>query len=423
MIKKSAYSTILLFTLIYILSFVDRQIIAVLGVQIRDSLTLTNLQIGLLYGPVFSFVYAIAGIPMGRLADLTSRKMMICTGLFIWSLMTVLSGFATSFAFLISARLFVGLSQAMLSPAVYSYMADRFHPKQRATIFSIYASGIFIGIGLSFLAGGTISMQYDWRTALIVVGLPGILLAPVAWWYLKEPERIKRADSADSNMMQEIKDMVRKPTIRWHLLGFSCLACIGYTILAFAGNIFSDVFQSPQYIARFGWFMFGVAGTVILSGKMADWLAQKNAARRFYMGIIAAVGGIPFYIYGLFHTEPRTAFLAIGCGVLVSSSYNGVAAALLQYFVHSRQRALAGGLYLFVISIAGFGLGPPVTGWMTDVIFAGQYAVSYAVLTVILVCGAVAVVSFLKAMKTYHADAVPVRQKDDGILSSEKIHN
>jgi MFS family permease len=404
--KKLAYSTVLLFTLIYILSFVDRQIVAVLATQIRDSLLLSNFQIGLLYGPAFSFIYALAGIPMGRLADRTSRKLMICLGLFIWSFMTVISGFAASFVFLVTARLFVGLSQAMLSPAVYSYMADEFSPEKRATVFSLYASGIFIGIGISFLVGGTVSLHYDWRMAMVAVGLPGIILAPLAWWYLKEPERKKGFDKANSNMLSEIRLMIKKPAIRWHLIGFSCLACIGYTILAFVGNVFNDVFRSPEYIPQFGWFMFGVAGTVILSGKAADYLARKNPARRFWMGIVAALGGIPFYLYGLFSPNVETAFLFTGMGVLISSSYNGVAAALLQYFVYSRQRALAGGLYLFVISITGFGLGPPLAGWLTDVLFSGNYSVSKAIMTIILVCASIATYSFLKAMKSYHQDVV-----------------
>jgi len=412
MSKKLAYGTILLLTLIYILSFVDRQIVAVLGVQIRDSLMLSNFQIGLLYGPAFSFIYAIAGIPMGRLADKTSRKLMICLGLFIWSFMTLISGFAASFAFLITARLFVGLSQAMLSPAVYSFMADEFPAEKRATIFSIYASGIFIGIGLSFLAGGSISMQYDWRMAMVAAGLPGILLAPVAWWYLREPARKAKTDAYSPNVFSELSEMLKKPTIRWHLVGFSALACTGYTILAFAGNLFSDVFNSPQYISKYGWFMFGVAGTVILSGKIADLLARKDPAKRFYMGIAAAVGGIPFYLYGLFSESVETAFLCMGIGVLFSSSYNGVAAALLQYFVQSHQRALAGGLYLFVISIAGFGIGPPLTGWLTDAVYSGLYSVSFAMITIILTCSLIAIFSFIMAMRNYHTDVVKISKNN-----------
>lgn len=414
--KKFAYGTVLLLTLIYIFSFIDRQIVAVLGTQIRDSLMLSNFQIGLLYGPAFSFIYAISGIPMGRLADRTSRKWMIAIGLFTWSLMTVLSGLAASFTFLIVARLFVGLSQSMLSPAVYSLMADAFSPQKRATVFSVYASGIFIGVGLSFLIGGSISLNYDWQTAMITVGLPGIILVPVVLWYLKEPERVSKSKMIEKNLIDEVHLILKKPSVRWHLIGFSALACTGYTLLAFIGTLFNDVYGRPELISLYGFFMFGVACTVILSGRLADILAKKDPSRRFWMGMVAAVGGIPFYLFGLFTSNTNLGFISMGIAVLISSSYNGVAAALLQYFVHSHQRALAGGLYLFVISIAGFGLGPPLTGWMSDELFTGDYAISKSIITVILICSSIAVYSFLKAMKYYPKDAVP--SDNDGLVSA-----
>ncbi|HLR90134.1 MAG TPA: MFS transporter [Balneolaceae bacterium] len=408
--KKFFYGTLLLFTTIYVISFIDRQIIAVLGVPIRDSLGLTNLQLGLLYGPVFSFVYAFSGIPMGRLADRYSRRKMIVSGLFIWSLMTVVSGFATSIAVLIGARMVVGVSQSMLSPAVHSYMADTFSAKHRATLFSIYASGIFLGIGLSYLAGGTIALHYDWRVALIAAGLPGLLLAPVAWYFIYEPPSASHQKSSfEQGFIADCKEILNKRTIRWHLLGFACLACTGYTILAFAGNIFSDVYNAPHYIPKFGWFMFGVAGTIILSGKLSDLLARKKPERRFWMPIVAAVGGIPFYMAGLFADDVHQAYLLIGSGVLISSSYNGVAAAIIQYLVKPDQRALTGGIYLFVISIAGFGVGPPVAGFLTDSVFRGIYAVSYAILTIVVCCGVIALFSFLKAI-SYYKDDLPGKE-------------
>lgn len=404
--KYAAYGTVLLFTLIYILSFVDRQIVAVLGTQIRDSLVLSNFQIGLLYGPVFSFVYALAGIPMGRIADKTSRKLMISTGLFIWSLMTVLSGFAASFAFLVTARMFVGLSQAMLSPAVYSYLADAFSPKHRATVFSIYASGIFIGVGLSFLVGGSVSLQYDWKVAMIVVGMPGLILAPLTWFLVREPDKKREADNNDVNILSDLKLLLSKKSVVYHLMGFSFLACMGYTILAFIGNVFNDIHQRPDLIPLYGWFMFGVGIMVILSGKIADKLAQAKPERRYLMGVFAALGGVPFYILGLYADTPEMAFLFMGIGVLFSSSYNGVAAAIIQYFVPSRKRALAGGLYLFVISVAGFGIGPPLTGWLIDFVFSGPLAVSHSMMTVIAVSSLGATFSLLNAMRYYKHDAV-----------------
>ena len=404
--KYAAYGTVLLFTLIYILSFVDRQIVAVLGTQIRDSLLLSNFQIGLLYGPAFSFVYALAGIPMGRIADKTSRKLMICTGLFIWSLMTVLSGFAASFVFLVSARVFVGLSQAMLSPAVYSYLADAFSEKHRATVFSIYASGIFIGVGLSFLVGGTVSLQYDWRVAMITVGIPGLVLAPIVWLFVREPDKKRKADKEEGNIVSDLRTLLSKKSVIFHLIGFSFLACMGYTILAFIGNVFNDIHQRPDLIPLYGWFMFGVGVMVILSGKTADKLAQVKPERRYFMGVFAALGGVPFYALGLYAGTPEMAFLFMGIGVLFASSYNGVAAAIIQYFVPSRKRALAGGLYLFVISVAGFGVGPPLTGWLIDFVFSGPLAVSHSMMTIIAVSSLGATFSLLNAMRYYKQDAV-----------------
>lgn len=405
--KLLSYGIVLLLMLIYINSFFTRQIIAVLGVDIREAFMLGNLQIGLLYGTAFSVIYAFAGIPMGRLADKTSRKWMIIAGLFVWSLMTLLSGFATSFLFLIIARLLVGLSQAMLSPAVYSYLADLFPADKRATVFSVYAGGIFIGVGLSFIAGGTVAQSYDWQTALIWAGIPGLLLVPVAAWLIREPARImpERSDFSH-NMLSEISLILRKPAVRYHLIGFAALACTGYTILAFAGIIFNDVFGRNDLTSHYGWFILFVSLSVMISGKFADYLAAKNSARRFYAGYIAAIGGLPFYAIGFFSSSAELALWMMGIGVLISSSYNGVAAALIQYFVYNHQRALAGGLYLFVISIAGFGLGPPLTGWLMDSVFTGTYAASKAVFSVMIVCSTVAVISFAFAMKHYKNDAV-----------------
>lgn len=402
--KRAAYSALILLTLIYLNSFFTRQIVAVLGVDIREAFQLENLQIGFLYGTAFSVIYAIAGIPMGRLADRISRRWMIAIGLMIWSLMTVLSGFATSFSFLIIARLLVGVSQSMLSPAVYSLLAEMFSPKKRATIFSFYASGIFFGIGLSFLAGGTIALRYDWQTAMIAVGLPGLLLVPLVFWLVREPDRTIVRYHPENDLLKDLKTLLKKKTVQYHLIGFSLLACTGYTVLAFAGTVFNDVFNRADLTPQYGWFLFGVAGTVILAGRTADKLAEKAPERRFWIGIIAALGGVPFYAAGLFNGNPTWAFILMGTGVLISSSYNGVAAALMQYLVPDKNRALAGGLYLFVISIAGFGLGPPVAGWLMDDVFTGLYGPSKAVFLVMVICGIGSSLAFLLAMKSYPAD-------------------
>jgi len=405
---KYKYRMLLLLVAVYVLSFADRQLIAVLAVQIRNDLSLTNLQVGLLYGTAFSFIYALAGIPMGRIADKWSRKGMIAIGLFLWSLVTILSGFAGSFSLLIAYRLVLGISQAMLSPAAYGLIAESFSGKRRALAFSFYAAGIFFGIGLSFLLGGTVSLLYDWRTAMIAGGIPGIILTPLVLFYIRESDqKNKKTERSEIRKTAvQIAFLLKKRTVMLHLAGFSALACTGYTMLAFFGTVMTDLFQRPALVPHYGWFLFGVSGTVILSGILADHLAKADPARRFRMGIVAAVGGLPFYIPALLVNNPVTAFILLGCGVLVASSYNGVAAALIQYFVKSGMRSLAGGLYLFVISIAGFGIGPPFAGWLIDSFYSGPLAISYALITVFSICSLVATICFIAAEKSYHKDAV-----------------
>jgi MFS family permease len=408
---QGLYATVVLATLmlIYICSFVDRQIIAVLATQIRSELSFTNTQVGILYGPAFSLVYAFCGIFMGRLADQFSRKYIILSGLLIWSLMTFASGFANSFAFLVSARLAIGVSQSALSPSVYSLIADYFKPKHRARVFSVYASGIFIGVGLSFLIGGSIAEAYDWRIALRSVGLPGVGLAFLAFFVLKEPKRITSQDqkSEGGSFIEVLKFILKKPTVRYHLMGFSLLALSGYTILAFIGTILTDVFSASNLISKYGWFMFATGISVNLSGWAADRLAIKyGARRRFIMGIVAALGGLPLYYFGLFSERAVWGLVLIGSANVISSSYNGVAAALIQDFVDSKMRGVAGSIYLFVVSIVGFGIGPPVTGWLMDHIFTGPKGPSQAIFLVFLACGVLSTFCFLKAMQSYDEDSV-----------------
>lgn len=398
-----------LLTLIYISSFVDRQIIAVLAPQIQQDLSLSNFQVGLLYGTAFSFIYAICGIPMGRLADIYSRKLMIVAGLVVWSLMTFASGFAASLTFLIVARFFVGISESALSPAVYSLLADYFKPEQRGTVFSIYAAGIFVGIGVAFLGGGTIAQAYSWRTSLMAVGLPGLIIAVIGWLVIKEiPRGATQTDARydlDSSFAEVVRYILQKKTIIFHFVGFSFLAFTGYTILGFVGIVLKDIHNAASLTPQYGWFMLVTGLSVMASGKMADWLAgQWGGSYRFVMGMVAGLASLPLYYFGLFAESATTALILIGLANVVSSSYNGVAAAILQYLVKPNMRALAGGLYLFIISVIGFGVGPPLTGWLMDTIFTGGYGPAKALMLVFSICGILASICFWMAMETYEQD-------------------
>src|SRR3954462_9751290 len=193
-VRASRYGWYALFVLVlvYVINFIDRQIISILAQDIKADLNVDDAQIGFLYGTAFAVFYALFGIPLGRLADSWYRGRLIAIGLGLWSSMTILSGLASSFGMLAVARIGVGIGEASASPAAYSMISDYFPKEKRATALSIYSAGLYIGGGLSLPAGGLATRRWNhaspnpadaplglhgWQAAFLAVGLPGLLLA------------------------------------------------------------------------------------------------------------------------------------------------------------------------------------------------------------------------------------------------------
>ena len=198
-----AWYALLLFVIVYVFNFIDRQIVSILAESIKADLKLDDAQIGFLYGTAFAVFYSLFGIPLGRLADSWYRGRLMAIGLALWSSMTAMSGFAQSFGMLATARIGVGIGEASASPAAYSMIADYFPKERRATALSIYSSGLYIGGGIALPIGGYVLAEWGrrfpdalsaplglapWQAAFLAVGLPGLILA--AWiWTLREPLR------------------------------------------------------------------------------------------------------------------------------------------------------------------------------------------------------------------------------------------
>lgn len=201
--EASGYSWYVLSVLVvvYILNFIDRQILSILAVDIKADLGLTDGDMGFLGGAAFAVFYALFGIPLGRLADNWNRKKLLSVGLALWSVMTALSGFARNQLQLTVARMGVGVGEATASPTAYSLISDYFPKRQRATALAIYSSGLYIGGGVSLFIGALIVKGWNdaypgggpmglvgWQAAFLAVGIPGLL---VALWVatLREPVR------------------------------------------------------------------------------------------------------------------------------------------------------------------------------------------------------------------------------------------
>ncbi|NIJ38664.1 MFS family permease [Sphingopyxis panaciterrae] len=272
--KASGYSWYVLSVLVvvYILNFIDRQVISILAVDIKADLGLTDADMGFLGGAAFAVFYALFGIPLGRLADNWSRVKLLSVGLALWSTMTALSGFARNQVSLSFARMGVGVGEATASPTAYSLISDYFPKRQRATALAIYSSGLYLGGGVSLFIGAVIVKTWNdsypaggplglvgWQAAFLAVGIPGLL---VALWVatLREPVRGAMDGVASPSSPAPFREFVRD--LSTIVPPFTLFGAAQRGTAAFAINI-----GFAAAIAAFAWWM------IRLTGNFPQWTA------------------------------------------------------------------------------------------------------------------------------------------------------
>lgn len=283
--KASGYSWYVLTVLVvvYILNFIDRQVVSILAVDIKRDLNLTDADMGFLGGAAFAVFYALFGIPLGRLADNWNRVRLLSVGLALWSTMTALSGFARNQLTLSLARMGVGVGEATASPTAYSLISDYFPKKQRATALAIYSSGLYLGGGVSLFIGAMVVQAWNkaypgggpldlvgWQAAFLVVGIPGLLLA---LWVasLREPIRGAMDGVASPSSSRPFADFfadlstIVPPLTAWgaarrgmaalliNLAVAGLLAACAWTMIRLTGNLPQWSAVSFGYYAVFSW--------------------------------------------------------------------------------------------------------------------------------------------------------------------------
>lgn len=265
-----AWYVVGILALFYVLSFVDRLILALLAVPLKADLGLTDIQLSYLGGISFVLFYTLFGLPMGRLADTRSRRGLIAFGVVLWSAMTTLCSFATRFWHLLILRMGVGIGEATLSPSAFSLIADYFPRERLATAISVYSTGAAIGLGASYL-GGALILDWanafvaanegfslpllgevrPWQLVMLSVGLPGLIFS-LLLVTVKEPERRKVANLLQSNQSLEtgeipLSEVVRYFRNNWRLFAFHNLGMACIALGAFGSGFWDITFLSRSY--------------------------------------------------------------------------------------------------------------------------------------------------------------------------------
>jgi MFS family permease len=377
--NRTAWTALLLLLVINTMNFFDRQILGAVAEPVRKEFNLDDTQIGML-GTAFTILYAIVGVPLGRMADRMSRTRLLSIGIFVWSLLTAASGKAQTFAQLFAIRLGVGVGEATCAPAATSLISDYYPARSRGLAMSIFMLGLPIGIGLSFLVSTTIEQAYGWRTAFFVAGLPGLVCA-VLVLFLHEPKRGQADESslpmthASGNAYWQV---LSTPTVWWLILSgalhnFNMYALGGFLAAMLIRYHDMDGRQAGL-IAMSAYGLSGIPGLLI-----GGWVADRSRAwridGRLLVGGTAILLAIPFTYWGLSQPAGQTTSLAIllgiGCGLMYV--YYAAVYPTLHDVVSPPNRATGMALYFFAMYVLGASLGPYVMGLASDY-FAVQAA-------------------------------------------------
>ena len=385
----------------YVFSFIDRQIFSMVVGPLRRDLHISDTQVSYLQGLSFVVFYTFFGILIGRLVDIYSRRTIIAIGLVLWSLFTTACGIATTFPQMLMMRMGVGVGEAALSPAAYSLVADYVPPRRLSVAISLYSAGIYLGSGLSFLLGGLIRSYatgrsamslplvgqiHPWQILFFVVGLPGILLAPLLYT-IREP-KTRGGSLRDKVPLGQVFSYIFANgwTFLLHNIGFGLLSLASYASAAWVPEFYVRTYH--WNIRDVGWvygcsvMVFGSLG-IIGAGRLADHLRAKGVANAnikvgMWIGLIWA----PIHFLMLLAPSGTWASIWLIPATVMAAAPFGVAPAAIQQMMPPNMRGQASAVYLFILNLIGLGLGPTAVAFFTQKVFHRDDALRYSMLIV-----------------------------------------
>jgi len=405
--ERERWYTLAVLTLVYVFNFIDRQILVILQEDIKRDLLLSDTQLGLLSGLSFALFYVTFGIPIARWADKGTRRNIVALAVGTWSFMTALCGLAGNFWHLLAARIGVGVGEAGGSPPAHSMISDMFPPETRATALSIYSMGINFGILLGFVIGGWVNDFFGWRWVFFIIGVPGLLVALLVRFTLREPargqaEKLDKVEDAPP-FAEVFKLMSSRKSFRHMSVAAGLHAFVGYGVGQWIASFLIRTYELDSTGGVGTWLGIisgtaGAAGT-FFGGYLADKLGKKDKRWYVWVPAYATIAAVPFSLTVYLLNNYALALSIYTVPVFLGAMFLGPTIAMTHGIVSIRMRALASAILFFVLNLIGLGLGPLVTGFISDALEPrfGTESLRYALVIVVLVYGWCAVHYFIAA--------------------------
>ena len=372
--KDASRSRLLLSALVLfavnVLNFYDRHVAGALTEPIRKEFHLTDTQVGLL-GSIFIWLYAIVGVPLGRIADSASRKKLLAWAIVVWAALTASAAFASTYTMLLISRIGVGLGEAGCAPTATSWLGDLFPAGQRSRVLALFMLGVPIGGALSFFFSGAFAQAYGWRVAMIVAAAPALLLVP-ALLALPEPERGASESQVTPLAPVSVWTLLRIPTLWWIIASGVLLNFNAYALATFLPAFFSRVHKlslsSAGMTSGLIYLAGGLTGAAV-AGTLGDLVGNRRKNGRLLIASAISLTTAPFALLGILPARSIVVpaiFLALAYAAM--TGYYGLVYSAIQDLVAPTQRGLTMAIYFLAMYMCGASFGPLLTGRLSDVL-------------------------------------------------------
>ena len=368
MSRSAGYRTSLaILVAVNVLNFYDRHVIGALTEPIRKEFGLSDSQVGLM-GSAFIWLYALVGLPLGRVADAWSRKKLLAGGMLVWSALTAMAALAANYVMLLFSRLGFAVGEAVVAPAATSWIGDLFPAVERARPLALFMLGVPVGGALSYFFSGPVAQAYGWRAAMVLAALPAVLLIPLLL-RLAEPARGAAEAHHQAIEKSSMAAVLKIPTMWWiiasgALLNFNMYA-IGTFLPAFLSRIHGLTLALSGIATGVVFAVGGVAGG-LLAGRLGDRVIHRRQnGRMLAAAAIAAIGAPAGYLgIGAEGTILAIGFITLAYGSL--NAYYGLVYSSIQDIVGPSTRGTAMAIYFMAMYLCGASFGPLLTGKLSD---------------------------------------------------------